>query len=100
MLCAQSCLMLWDPMEGSLSGTFQVKLLERVDISNPGDLPDPGIKYPLLVSPVFADRFFTTVPPGEPMWPLEVTKDDPEEGDSIFPATEELVIKLGTSTDS
>ena len=29
---------------------------------SPGDLPDPGIKP---VSPVLADRFFTTEPPGK-----------------------------------
>ena len=29
----------------------------------PGNLPDPGIQ---LVSPAFADRFFTTAPPGKP----------------------------------
>ena len=30
----------------------------------PEDLPDPGIKPE---SPVFADRFFTTEPPGKPI---------------------------------
>ena len=32
----------------------------------PEDLPDPGIIASSLVSPVSADRFFTTVPPGKP----------------------------------
>jgi len=35
----------------------------------PGELPDPGIKS---MSPAFASRFITAVPPGKP-W--EVLKD-------------------------
>ena len=32
----------------------------------PGDLPDPGIEPMSLVSPVLADRLFTSKPPGKP----------------------------------
>ena len=32
----------------------------------PGNLPDPGIQPVSPVSPAFADRFFTTAPPGKP----------------------------------
>ena len=31
----------------------------------PEDFPNPGIKPASLASPALADRFFTTVPPGE-----------------------------------
>ena len=53
-------------------GLYPVKLLypwdspgknTGVGFSNPGDLPDPGIKPLSLVSPVFGGGFFTTVPP-------------------------------------
>ena len=37
-----------------------------------GDLPNPGINPPSLVSPVLADRFFTTTPPGKPLLPPRI----------------------------
>ena len=37
----------------------------------PGDLPDPGIKLVSVESPSLAGRFFTTVPPGKPMYLLD-----------------------------
>ena len=33
---------------------------------SPGNLPDPGIKPEPLASPAWADRFFTSAPPGKP----------------------------------
>ena len=33
-------------------------------------LPDPGIEFVSLASPALAGRFFTTVPPGKPMYLL------------------------------
>ena len=33
-----------------------------------GDPPDPGIELRSPVSPAFADRFFTTVLPGKPLF--------------------------------
>ena len=37
-----------------------------LQFSPPGDLPDPGIEPASLVSPVLAEGFFATVPPGKP----------------------------------
>ena len=34
----------------------------------PGDLPDPGIEPMSLMSPALAGRFFTTEPPGKPIY--------------------------------
>ena len=31
---------------------------------SPGELPDPGMEPPSLVSPALAGGYFTTVPPG------------------------------------
>ena len=36
--------------------------------STPGDLRDPGIEPKSLVSPALAGRFFTTLPPGKPVF--------------------------------
>ena len=36
----------------------------------PGDLPDPGIKPKSLVSPALPGRFFTTEPPGKPIFKI------------------------------
>ena len=36
--------------------------------STPGDLRDPGIEPISLVSPALAGRFFTTLPPGKPVF--------------------------------
>ena len=33
---------------------------------SPGDLPDPGIESPFLVSPALVGGFFTIVPSGKP----------------------------------
>ena len=63
----QSCLTLWDAMDciagqAPLSVGFS-RQEYRLPFPPPGDLPDPGIEP---VSPAFADRFFTTEPPGKP----------------------------------
>ena len=44
-------------------GFFRQEYWSGLPFPPPGDLPDPGIE---LVSPVLADGFFATVPPGEP----------------------------------
>ena len=42
----------------------------------PGDLPNQGIKPTSLVSPALAGGFFTTSPPGKPMYVyIRVQKD-------------------------
>ena len=35
---------------------------------SPGDLPDPGIEPMSLTCPALAGGFFTTEPPGRPLW--------------------------------
>ena len=40
----QSCPTLWDPMDYTIHGILQARILERVVLSSPGDLPDPGIE--------------------------------------------------------
>ena len=68
VLCAKSlqwCLTLCDPMDcgplgSSVHGIFQMRILEWVAISFPGDLPNPGIKTASLISPELAGRFFRT----------------------------------------
>ena len=39
----------------------------RLPLPTPGDLPDPRVKPESLASPLLAGRFFTTVPPGNPL---------------------------------
>ena len=55
MLVAQSCPTLCDPKDcsppdSSVHDSLQARILEWVDISSPGDLPDPGIEpaYPIF----------------------------------------------------
>ena len=64
MLAAQLWPTLCDPVDCSparlLCGILQAKVLERVAISSPGDLPDPGVELASLTSPALAGGFFTT----------------------------------------
>ena len=48
-----------------------------------GDLPNPGINPASLVSPVLADSFFTTAPPGKPYCP-HVLDASPQESYIYF----------------
>ena len=62
---------LCSPLDCSLPGfsdpgIFWARILERVAIPTPGDLPDPGIKPVSLVSPALAGGLFTPAPPGKP----------------------------------
>ena len=64
-VCAQSCLILCNPMNSSPSGSsvygiFQVRILEWVPFPTTGDLSVPGIESTSLVSPALAGGFFTT----------------------------------------
>ena len=57
-----------NPMDCSPPGSFvhwisQIRILEWVTISSPGDLPDLGTEP---TSPTLAGRFFTTQSPGKP----------------------------------
>ena len=49
------------PPGASVHGIAQARILERVAIPSPGDLPDPRIETVSLVSPVLGGRFFITV---------------------------------------
>ena len=40
----------------------------RLPFHTPGDLPDSGIKLVFLASPALAGGFFTTAPPGKPVY--------------------------------
>ena len=49
VLAAQSCLTLFDTINGSpqgssVHGIFQARILEWLPFPSPGDLPDPGIE--------------------------------------------------------
>ena len=46
-------------------------MLSGLPLSTPGDLPDSEIKSVSLAFPVLAGRFFTTVPPGNPLGALK-----------------------------
>ena len=58
MLIIKLCLTLCKPMDSSPPGIFQARILERVDISFSGDLPDPGIEATSLMSLALADGLF------------------------------------------
>ena len=67
-VCAQSGLILCDPMYYSLPGSsvhgiFQARILEWVAAPFSRHLPDPGIEPASPAPPALAGRFFTTVPP-------------------------------------
>ena len=62
-----------DPMDYSLLGSsvhgiLQARILEWVAISFSRDLPDTGIESALLAPLALVDGFFTTVPPGKPIF--------------------------------
>ena len=66
-----SGLTLCNPMDDSPSMGFPRQEDEWVVIPTPGDFPDRGIEPTSPVSPALAGRFFfTTVPPGKPLFQL------------------------------
>ena len=61
---AQSCLILWDPMDcnspgSSVHGILQARILEWVVMPSSRDLPNPGIKPMSFISAALAGGFFT-----------------------------------------
>ena len=56
----------------SVHGIFQAGTLERVAISSPGDLPNPGIEATSPMSSALADGFYTTEAPEKPLIDLQV----------------------------
>ena len=66
--CPKICYLINCSSPGSsVHGIFQARILQWVAISLSKDLPDPGIEP---TSPELAGRFFTTEPPGKPIWHL------------------------------
>ena len=71
VLGTHSCLIVCDPIECSLPGSplrgiLQARILERVAIPSPGDLPDLEIKPG---SPALQADSLPSEPPGKPKWP-------------------------------
>ena len=56
----QSCLTLCDPMDFTVHGSLQARILEWVAFPLSRDLPNPGVKPMSLTSPALAGRFFTS----------------------------------------
>ena len=56
----QSCLTLCDPMDFTVHGILQARILEWVAFPLSRDLPNPGVKPMSLTSPALAGRFFTS----------------------------------------
>ena len=76
LCCAQSHPILCSPMDCSLPGcsvrrVSQARILERMSILTPGDLPNPGIKPVSLESLALTGGFFTT----NCTWNLSVSPD-------------------------
>ena len=67
-MCAkllQSCPTLCDPVDCSpqgspVHGIFRARVLERVAMPSPEDLPNPGTEPASLTSPALTGRFLTT----------------------------------------
>ena len=66
MKVVQSCPTLCNPMNYTVHGILQARILEWVAVPSPGDLPDPGIKPVSPASPALASRFFTIESSGKP----------------------------------
>ena len=60
---SQSCLTLWGPMDYTVHGILQAKILEWVAFPSPGDLPNPGIEPG---SPALQPDSLPAEPPGKP----------------------------------
>ena len=61
---AQSCPTLGDPLDYTVHGIFQARILVWVAIPSPGDLPDPGIEPG---SPELQVDSLPSEPPGKPL---------------------------------
>ena len=71
MLCAQPCLILWEPMDcrppgSSVHGIFQARILEWVAISYSRESSQPRDQIHLSDVSCITGGFFTTESPGEP----------------------------------
>ena len=73
MLVTQSCLTIATPRtvahQAPLSMEFSRQgYWSRLPFPSPGDLPDPGIQLASPGCPALAGGFFTTAPPGKPLY--------------------------------
>ena len=64
MKVAQSCPTLCDPMDYTVYGILQARILEWAAFPSPGDLPNPGTE---LRSPTLQTDSLPAEPPGKPM---------------------------------
>ena len=63
------------PMDNPLSMGFpRQEYWSGLPYPLPGDLPDPGIELPSLLSPALVEGFFTTEPPGNPKTKISLVK--------------------------
>ena len=69
----QSCLTLCDPMDFTVHGILQARILEWVAFPFSGDLPNPGIK---LRSPTLWVDSLPAEPPGKPKYCMVMSKKD------------------------
>ena len=60
---AQSCLTLFDPMDCTVPGILQARIVEWVPFPSPGNLPNPGIEPR---SPTFQADSLPAEPQGKP----------------------------------
>ena len=66
---AQSCPTLCDPMDSTVHGILQARMLEWVAFPSPGDLPNSGIE---LRSPALQADPLPTEQPGKPQTKVEM----------------------------
>ena len=62
---AQLCPTLWDPMDYTVHGILQARILEGVAFPTSGDLPNPGIEPR---SPALQADSLPAEPQVEPQW--------------------------------
>ena len=62
------CLTLCDPIDYTIHGILQARILEWVAFPPPGDLPNPGIKPR---SPALQADSLPAEPPGKPQWNIQ-----------------------------
>ena len=68
--CVSLCVTLWTvaPQTPLSKGFSRQEHWSELPCPPPGDLSNPGIQPKFLASSALADKFFTTVPPGKPIY--------------------------------
>ena len=62
---AQLCPTLWDPMDYTVHGILQARILEGVAFPSSGDLPNPGLEPR---TPALQADSLPAEPQGKPQW--------------------------------